>query len=82
MKHSGDLPRYLGPDLCDVFGPKFLSTRPQVISRRRVRDPNIDPQRVFGTTPLNTPGDHVADIGWVLRRAAADATVFACYPYK
>ena len=82
MKHSRDLPRCLGPDLCDVFGLKFLSPSPQIISGRRIRHPNIDPQRVFRSTPLDTPRDHVADIGWVLRRAAADATLFACYPYK
>jgi hypothetical protein len=80
MKHSGDLPRYLGPDPCDVFRPKFFPTRPQVISRRRVRDPHVDPQHPTGTAPLNTPVNHVTEFGWVSRREAAAATRFVRYP--
>jgi hypothetical protein len=80
MKRSGDLQRYLGLDWCDVFGPEFLSTRPQVISRRRVRDPHVDPQHPTGTAPLNTPVNHVTEFGWVSRREAAAATRFVRYP--
>jgi hypothetical protein len=80
VEHARDLPGHLSLDLRNVFGPEFLSTRPEVISRRRVRDPHVDPQHPTGTAPLNTPVNHVTEFGWVSRREAAAATRFVRYP--
>jgi hypothetical protein len=80
VKHSGYLPRYLGLDCREVFGPEFLSARPQVISPHGVRDPHVDPQHPLGTAPLNTPANHVAEFGRVSRREAAGETPFIRYP--
>jgi hypothetical protein len=79
MKRSGDLQRYLGLDQCDVFGPEFLSTRPQVISGRRVRDAQVDPQPPVAA-PLNTPINHIAEFGWVSRRKVVRVTPLVRYP--
>ena len=75
MKDLGDLPGYRGLDCGEVFGPKFLSTRPQVIGRNRVRDAYVDPQHPV-TAPLNTPINHVAEFGRVSRREATGAMPF------
>src|SRR4029077_2585184 len=75
VKHLGDLPGYRGLDCCQVFRPKFLSTRPQVISRYCVRDANVDPQLLV-TAPLNTPINHVAEFGRVSRGEATGAMPF------
>ena len=79
MKRSGDLQRYLGLDWCDVFGSEFLSTRPQVIGRHRIRDAYVDPQ-VPVAAPLNTPVNHVAEFGWVSRREVVGVTPFVRHP--
>ena len=61
MKLSGDLPGNLGTDICEVLGMEFIPPRPQVLGRRSIRYPHVDPQHP-GPAVLGTTGDHVLEV--------------------